>query len=192
MTGTDVIRERAVELYGEGVLRRSALGIRGGAGAFEWALAGKGIRRVLEIGTYKGVSAAAISQYVEPVTTIDLVRGRLEHTDPSFDREEFWRSMGIGNITQILIGNDAEKKAIVDALDFDFAFVDGAHDATVRNDFELVKRCGLVLFHDAADNRKRGFNENASNHVYEFVSTLPPEQLQFNDIFCLWTAPGLN
>ena len=35
MTGTDVIRERAVELYGEGVPRRSALGIRGGAGAFE-------------------------------------------------------------------------------------------------------------------------------------------------------------
>ncbi len=186
---SDEIHARAVSLYGAGVLRRSALYIRGGAGVFEWALKDKGIRTVLEIGTYKGVSAAAMAQYVDRVITIDLKRGRLENTDRSFDRHAFWRTMGVTNVELILVENDAEKKAVVDELEFDFAFVDGAHDQTVRDDFNLVKRCGRVLFHDADDNRTRGFKEHASNHVYEFLETLPREQLQFNDIFCLWAAP---
>ena len=181
--------DRIVATYGPGVLRKSAMNIRGGAGVFEKVLAGKGYRRVLEIGTYRGVSTCEISQYVDRVITIDLIDGKLEHTDPGFDRQEFWTALGIDNIELRLVADDAEKKALVDTLDFDFAFIDGAHDHTVRDDFEMVKRCGRVLFHDADDNRKRGFKQDAPNDVYEFISTLPQDQLTFLDIFCLWEAP---
>ena len=163
MDHTTPMREKIIALYDQHFLRRSALSIRGGAGVFEWALSGKGIRTVLEIGTYRGVSAAEISQYVERVIAIDLKHGRVEDTDPGFDRVAFWEKLGVHNVELILVQDDAEKKAIVDGLEFDFAFVDGAHDYTIRNDFDLVKRCGRVLFHDADDNRTRGFKPEAPN-----------------------------
>lgn len=186
------IRERVIELHGESALRRSAMNIRGGAGVFERVLSGKGYRTVLEIGTYRGVSSAEIAQYCERVVTIDLHQGRLEQLGENFDRYEFWKSLGIDNIDLRLIHGDREKKRLIDSLDFDFAFVDGAHDESVRNDFELVKRCGRVLFHDADDNRLRPGKEHHSNHVFDFLATLPKEQLEFIDIFALWTAPEIS
>lgn len=182
------IHDRIVELYGEGMLRKSALSIRAGAGVFERVLAGKGYRTALEIGTYRGVAAAEMAQYVERVVTIDLERGKLERNDAGFDRAAFWRSLGVANVEFHAVADDAGKKELVDTLQFDIAFVDGAHDETVRDDFELVKRCGRVLFHDADDNRLREINPGAPNHVFEFLETLPQEQLEFMDIFCLWTA----
>lgn len=179
------VRERIIDLYGPKTLRKSALNIRGGAGVFEKVLAGKGYRTVLEIGTYKGVSAAEIAQYCERVVTIDLKHGKLELNNESFDRYAFWASIGICNIDLQLIENNAEKHALIDALDFDFAFVDGAHDQSVRDDFEMVKRCGRVLFHDYDPRGKPELD-----YVYDFVNTLPKDQVQVLDIFALWTAPG--
>ena len=69
-------------------------------------------------------------------------------------------------------------------LDFQFAFIDGAHDETVARDFEWTKRCGRVLFHDYD---RRGVA--VQDHVYNFVNTLPKEQVQVHDIFALWSAP---
>jgi predicted O-methyltransferase YrrM len=182
------VRQRIFELYGRPMFRKSAMGIRDGAGVFEKFLKGKGYKTVLEIGTYKGVSAAEISQYVERVITIDLKQGRVEQTDGSFDRKAFWESLGIKNIELILVADDAEKKAIVDKLEFDFAFVDGGHDAqSVAFDFSIVKRCGRVLFHDADDNSKRAFKQDANNDVFEFIDKLPKEEVQFVDIFAMWT-----
>lgn len=180
-----VMRDRIVELYDHHILRRSALSIRGGAGVFEQVLSGKGYRTALEIGTHRGVSAAEISQYVDKVITIDLHYGRLEQLGQPFDREAFWKKIGVTNVQLKLINNDAEKKAFVDALDFDFAFIDGAHDATVADDFALVNRCGHVLFHDY-DSRGRP----ELDYVYDFINTLPKEQIQKLDIFALWSADG--
>lgn len=178
------IADRVVALYGEPGLKRSALGIRGGAGVFEKVLAGKGYRHVLEIGTYRGVSAAEIAQYVERVTTIDLRYGRLEQLGTPFDREAMWKELGITNINLRLVDSDDEKKWIVDRLDFDFAFVDGGHQTpAIKFDFELVKRCGRVLFHDY---ERRGVP--GQDDVCDFVDSLPKEQVQIMDIFALWTA----
>lgn len=175
------MHDRIIELYGPKILRKSALNIRGGSGVFEQVMRGKGIRTALEIGTYKGVSAAEMSQYCDRVITIDLAHGKLEANNEEWSRAAFWRSLGIGNIQSVLVKDDAEKKALVDKLDFDFAFIDGAHDETVANDFAMVKRCGRVLFHDADDN-----GPGRSNCVYEFLMTLPQDQLEFIDIFALW------
>ena len=183
------VHDRIVELYGPKVLRKSALGIRAGAGVFERVLSGKGYRTALEIGTYRGCSTAEIAQYVERVITIDLKHGKMEMNGEDFDRQAFWKSLGIDNIDLRLVKDDYEKRRLVDSLDFDFAFIDGAHDDGVRLDFELTKRCGRVLFHDADDNRLRETKQNAANHVFEFLETLPQDELEFIDIFCMWTRP---
>lgn len=176
--------DRIVREFGESILKRSALRIRRGAGVFERALAGKGYRTALEIGTYRGASAAEISRYVDRVVTIDLAHGQIEQAGETWDRAAFWASLCVDNVTFHAVRDNDEKAAIVRALDFDIAFIDGAHDAQgVRFDFDLVKRCGRVLFHDADDN-----GPGRENHVYEFISTLPKAQVEHMDIFALWTA----
>lgn len=179
------IHKLILEKYGESILKRSALSIRDGAGVFEKVLAGKGYDTVLEIGTYRGVSAAEMSQYCKRVVTIDLHYGRLEQLGTPFDRVAFWRSIGVRNVELILVNSDAEKARVVKRLAFDFAFVDGAHDASVAEDFRLVKRCGRVLFHDYDS---RGTPEQ--DYVYDFINTLPKAQLRVMDIFALWTDPS--
>lgn len=181
------MRDKIESLHGASTLRKSALNIRGGAGVFERVLAGKDYRTALEIGTYKGCAAAEIAQYVERVITIDLKRGKLEQNGETFDRYAFWNSLGVRNIELRLVENDKEKAELIAGLDFDFAFVDGAHDQTVKNDFDLVKKCGNVLFHDADDNRLRAGKSGVANYVYEFLQTLPQDQLEFIDIFAMWT-----
>lgn len=176
-----MIKERVLDLYGKKALERSALSIRDGEGVFRSVLEGRGFKHALEIGTYKGVAAACMAQWVDKVTTIDLHHGRLEQLGESWDRQKLWDELGITNIDLFLIDNDEEKALIVDGLDFDFAFIDGAHDPTVANDFELVKRCGTVLFHDYD---RRGRKE--LDYVADFIDTLPREQLTKIDIFALW------
>ncbi len=175
------MHRRIVEAYGPHVLKRSILSIREGAGVMEHFMAGRGIRTALEIGTYRGVGAAEISQFAERVITIDLVHGRMEQLGEKWDRHAFWRSLGIENIELRLVRNDAEKAELIRSLEFDFAFVDGAHDERVRDDFELVKRCGRVLFHDVDSRGKAELD-----HVYNFVMSLPRHELEQRDIFALW------
>ena len=67
------LRGRIIALYGAKLLRKSAMNIRGGAGVFERVMAGKGYRTALEIGTYRGVSAAEMARYCERVITVDAL-----------------------------------------------------------------------------------------------------------------------
>ena len=179
------VREKIIESHGEWALRKSAIRIRGGGGVFERTMKGKGYRTALEIGTYRGCSAAEMSQYVDRVITIDLKKGKLEHNEESWDRQAFWNSLDIHNIELYLVADDQEKAHLIRALNFDFAFIDGAHNEKgVALDFSLVKRCGHVLFHDADDN-----GPERPNAVYEFIQTIPQEELEYMDIFALWTNP---
>lgn len=163
------------------IFRLSALGIRDGGGVFERVLGGRNYRTALEIGTYRGVTAAFMAQFCERVITIDLKRGLVEKNGGSFDRQAFWRSLGIDNIELRLVENDAEKAEIIASLDFDFAFVDGDHQGNAPAfDFELVRRCGTVLFHDCDRN----------NGVVALVKSLPKKQVTHMDIFALWQANG--
>ena len=104
---------------GPGSLGKSALGLKDGEDIFRHFLEGKGYRTVLEIGTYRGMSAACMSQYVDQVITIDLKEGQLEKTGKPFDREAFWDSMGIKNIRLELVSDNDEKRRLIDSLDFD-------------------------------------------------------------------------
>lgn len=180
---SSLMRDRIVAIYGEQMLKRSVISIRGGAGVIPQILGGRRrFHTALEIGTYRGVGAAEMSPYVDRVVTIDLKRGRMEQLGEQHNRQFFWRSLGISNIEFHAVEDDEEKAAIVNALDFDFALIDGAHDETVSKDFELVKRCGTVLFHDY-DSRGAAHKD----HVFNFINSLPKEQLTPMDIFCLWS-----
>jgi predicted O-methyltransferase YrrM len=179
-------KKRAIEFGGAGVFKRSALNIRDGAGVFERVLGSGEYRTILEIGTYRGLTAAYLANFCDRVITIDLFHGRMEQLRESFDRVTFWRHMGVADKIELkLVQNDEIKTSVVQDLDFDFAFVDGAHDRTVALDFSLTRRCGNVLFHDADDN-----GPGKSNHVHEFIRTLPKHEVEFIDIFALWRSTG--
>lgn len=175
------MRERIVALYGEHMLKRSALRIRDGAGTLHRVLYGRGVRTAVEIGTYRGCTTAALATYCNRVVTIDLAHGRLERNNETHDRWMFWESLGIRNVELHLIANEKEKADALEGLDFDFAFIDGAHDAlSVRRDFKLVERCGCVLFHDYEPTGKHP-------EVAQFVDSLPGH-IEHMDLFALWTA----
>jgi len=182
MIETISIHDRIIALYGEMVLRKSALNIRAGAGVIPWAMQGKGYRTAVEIGTYRGCATAEMAQYCARVVTFDLAHGRLEQNAERWDRDAFWRSLGVHNVGFVPVRDDTEKARWLRNMDFDFAFVDGAHDrASVALDFELVRKCGRVLFHDADDN-----GPGRANDVFEFLQTLPKDELIYKDIFALW------
>ena len=188
-----MMREKIIEQFGSKMLRRSALNFTDAEEIFERVLKGKGYRVILEIGTYRGCTAAVLAQYCDQVITIDLAHGKLEANGDVFDRRAFWRELGVDDkILFIPVEHDAEKARVVSTMSFDLAFVDGAHDASVANDFAITKRCGNVLFHDADDNRKRERKPNAPNHVYEFISSLPQEEVVYMDLFALWQAQNPN
>ncbi len=156
----------------------SALWIRHGGGVIEGLLSGGKYRRVLEIGTFRGVTAAYMAQFVEHVDTIDLHRAA--HLK-GWNHRKFWDRLGVNNIDLHFIRNDVDKGKLIARLDFDFAFIDGDHsERGVKNDFSMVKRCGAVLFHDYAKN----------NAVQKFVDMLPRRQVTVMDIFAFWQADG--
>ncbi len=175
------LRREIENLHGETYLRKSALRIEGGAEAFAWALAGRDYPTVLEIGTYRGVSAAAMAQYCRQVITVDLLQGKREANGEHFDRYEFWESLGIENVLLILVEDDLDKAEKLADLTFDFAFIDGDHGPGVAKDFELVKRCGRVLFHDYCED-----DRPEHRWVRDVVKALPPDEVTINGMFALW------
>lgn len=180
MMAVEAFKAKAVEFAAQELFRKSSLSIRDGANVFE-SLLGEGLyKSVLEIGTYRGVTAAYISQFVERVTTIDLKQGKMERDGQLFNRVLMWEWMGAGNVSLITVADNAEKAHLVRDLDFDFAFVDGDHSYDgVAFDFQIVKRCGAVLFHDY----------EPGNDVARFVDTLPRDQVRVMDIFAFWQGP---
>jgi len=174
-----MLKQKIIELYGVGALNKSAIGLRDGAEILEYFITKNPVKNALEIGTYKGMSAALMAQHCEKLYTIDLYKGRLERHKEEFKRQELWDSLGLTNIELILVKDNKEKTGVIKELYFDFAFVDGAHDETVSDDFEMVKKCGNVLFHDYS------YREGKQNHVYDFVNGLG--NFEVKDIFAMWT-----
>jgi len=176
-----MLKEKIIELYGRSALNKSAIGLRDGAEILKHFVTAKPYNTVLEIGTYKGMSAALMAQYVSKVITIDLKHGRLERHSEVFKRHELWESLGLTNIELILVKDNKEKAGVINELQFDFAFVDGAHDKTVKDDFDMVRKCGNVLFHDYSFN-----GMDRPHDVYDFVNTLDQSKIEVRDIFAMW------
>ncbi len=93
-----------------------------------------------EIGTWNALTAIVLSRFFDRVVTVDIADQPL--------KQEILKEAGVTNVECITIANNKAKKPILAELDFDFAYVDGDHAHDTDADFELVKRCGLVMFHE--------------------------------------------
>jgi len=125
----------------------------------------------IEIGTYIGLSAALLSEYATIVHTYDVCN--------MIQRDIIWKRFKVKNVVFHHIKNDTEK---VLPSEFDFAFIDGQHNGDgPAKDFELVKRCECVLFHDYKHNIIKDDN------VIKFVDSIKEGKVIINEPFALWT-----
>ena len=132
------------------------------------------IKTVVEIGTYKGISAAWMAQFANKVITFDI-------KDYS-EKYKLWEIFGLKNKIQFYkINNRIEIAKILKDIDFDFAFIDAAHNGSaVRRDFELVEKCGRVLFHDT--------HVKTYADINRFVKKIGAKAIGSN--FGYWTKEG--
>ena len=94
----------------------------------------------VEIGTLKGLTAIVLARYFDRVVTIDIVDDPLKYEIVGF--------LGVKNIAFVNVADNAQKAEVIQAVNFDAAYVDGDHARDTETDFALVKRCGSVLFHE--------------------------------------------
>jgi hypothetical protein len=129
-------------------------------------------QRCFEIGTWNGLTAIILSQFFEEVVTVDIA-----HND---ERHEIISFLGITNIRCIDIVDNAEKKQFANALDFDFAYLDGDHAHDTDADFAMTKRCGRVLFHECWPFQRP---------VWDLVQSLPHQEVVYGGSgLALWRA----
>jgi len=128
----------------------------------------------LEIGTFHGVTAVLLSQFFERVISVSV-----DVSPSKLLKRDICAHLGIDKIEFHDARDNSEKKRIVDALEFDFAYVDGDHARDTASDFDLVRRCRHVLFHEYWP---------AQAPVWNLVNALPPDQVRraLFDCFALW------
>lgn len=145
---------------------------------FRYFLGKAPIKKAIEIGTQRGLSTCLLAEYGNEVFTFDIKEYPIA--------KEIWRKAGYEHkIKYLIIKDNAEKKNIVDGIPFfDFAFIDGGHKfEDVRFDFELVKKCGRVLFHDY---RVEKLPIPEVIEVKEFVDTLREGEIEIKEPFAYW------
>lgn len=131
-------------------------------------------KNCLEIGTMHGITAVVLSQYFDHVdcVSVDVDRHKLF-------KHDIVHYLGIKNITFYDVADNAEKKLVIDTLKFDFCYVDGDHARDTRDDFNLVKRCGRLLFHEYWP---------IQPSVWNLVNSLPQDEVvrAMYDCFAYW------
>jgi len=137
----------------------------------------KPINTLVEIGTHEGLSTVHLADFCKKVVTFDrrdyLMKYKLWY---DYNKQK--------NIEFHLIKNDDEKRELLKDLDFDFAFIDGDHQAGVIMDFELVKKCGRVLFHDYNNDNPR--IAELYHHIIDLVDSLPKDEVEFGANLAFW------
>lgn len=134
----------------------------------------------LEIGTYNGITAVILSQFFEKVICVSVDAEDLKRQIIKRQIVEF---LGITNIEFHDCLDNEEKAHIVETLDFDFCYSDGDHTHDTYTDFEMVKRCGRVLFHEVWP---------IQPPVWNLVHSLPQNEITYadQDCFAYWEGKG--
>lgn len=136
---------------------------------------GAGGKTCLEIGTYQGMSAVILSQFFDKVVCVSV------DEDPRrIIKREIVEFLGLQDkIVFHDVKDNAAKAAIIRYLNFDFCYSDGDHMHDTHTDFDLVRRCGRVLFHEAWPLQPA---------VWNLVHTLPADEVTWasHDCFAYW------
>lgn len=188
-----IIADALTLKYGRKVLMRSALNLENGEEDLMKFLTKKPINVAVEIGTFRGVSSIVISRFCKKLYTLDLKYGQFQDYKRKFDwadtpaRQELWDDLEINNISLIELDDNNHKKQIINQISnpdyFDFAFIDGDHSYEgVKYDFELVKHCGRVLFHDYDK------AEGKDCPVRDFIGTIKTGKFEYTKDFAYWEA----
>jgi SAM-dependent methyltransferase len=127
--------------------------------------------RCVEIGTYNGLTALVLARHFREVVSIDNLPNTMKHA--------VLKHTGVKNIKFIDIKSNTEKADIINSLDFDAAFVDGDHENDTQFDFNLVEKCGRVLFHEYWEKQPK---------VFELVNSLKKiNRVVIDNKLALWT-----
>lgn len=139
------------------------------------------IKCAIDIGTYKGTGTALLAHYADKVITIDK--------NNYIDKFSFWIEYNVyDKIQSFTVDSEKDKADLIDRFDFDFALIDGDHSLKgVMSDFELVKKCGRVLFHDYYESGSSFDTGSASRlGIVPLVQSLPREELTLAPPFAYW------
>ena len=155
------------EVFGREYLKHSAVRDRDEALFYEMVARGYSGGVIAEVGTHKGASTVLLATFSARVITLDVA----DHPE----KYELWRHFGVTDKIEFRQGG-------VETLrgddEFGFAFVDGDHSyGNVANDFQAVRKCGSVLFHDYGDSFKG---------VRDFVNGIKDGILHIEKPFALW------
>jgi len=152
-----------------------------GAGVFRRSSVFHGLERILrdnavrgkcafEIGTWNGLTAVILSQFFDEVITVDIAHNAAKHA--------ILQHLGITNVRCVDISENAEKAMALKGIKIDFAYLDGNHAEDTESDFDLVRRCGRVLFHECWP---------FQSPVWELVRSLPYHQVVYSGAgLALW------
>lgn len=130
----------------------------------------------LEIGTFHGITAVVLSQFFDRVVCVSI-------DEMPVMKREIVNFLGITNISFYDAKDNAEKAAVIHAAPFDFCYQDGDHTHDTPTDFEMVKRCGRVLFHEYWP---------LQPPVWNLVNALPQDEVTRAQFDCLayWERKG--
>ncbi len=134
----------------------------------------------LEIGTFHGITAVILSQFFDRVICVSL-----DDNKAKLMKHDIVKFLGIDNIRFFDIANNDEKVKLVNQMDFDFCYSDGDHTNDTLLDFDLVKRCGRVLFHEYWP---------IQVPVWNLVNSLPQDEIMRAnyDCFAYWQEGGFE
>ena len=167
--------------YGYNHIHRSAISSEEQEAMIRNFLRGKKIGTIVETGTYNGTTTALLAYYADKVITIDKKN--------YVDKFPFWIDYGVHDkIQSYIIEHDQDKADFLSEIDFDFAFLDGDHSENgVRNDFECVKKCGRVLFHDYYEQGSRHDKGSArAQGICKVVDELPTGEIAIGRPYAYW------
>lgn len=129
----------------------------------------------VEIGSWNGITAQILSRYCDSVVSIDIVDNPLKYQID--DHVSSYRKRSVSNVRFVTVNPD-QVGDVISLLDFDFAFMDGDHARETVSNWEAVRRCGHVLFHEAWPSQPP---------VWALLQSLPKDEVELGAFnFALW------